>query len=35
MVERGWNTHVHGAGRQFKTMEEAYTTLRKETNKID
>lgn len=35
MVERGWNVHVHGKGRQFATLEEAYTTLRKETNKID
>lgn len=35
MVERGWNVHVHGKGRQFASLEEAYTTLRKETNKID
>ncbi|CAL5998513.1 2 [Hexamita inflata] len=35
MVERGWNVHVHAKGRQFASMEEAYTTLRTETGKID
>ena len=35
MVERGWHTHVLGEGRQFASAEEAYTTLRAETGKID
>jgi len=35
MVERGWNCHVHGIGRAFNSMKEAYETLRKETGKID
>lgn len=35
MVEEGWNIHVHGQGRQFSSLEEAYTTLRKETGEID
>ena len=35
MVERGWNTHVHGEGRQFKSAHEAIETLRQETKAID
>jgi 2,3-bisphosphoglycerate-independent phosphoglycerate mutase len=30
MVERGWNTHVHGQGRQFGSAREAVETYRKE-----
>ena len=30
MVERGWNTHVHGIGRTFATATEAVETLRSE-----
>jgi 2,3-bisphosphoglycerate-independent phosphoglycerate mutase len=30
MVERGWNVHVLGQGRQFKTAREAVETYRKE-----
>jgi 2,3-bisphosphoglycerate-independent phosphoglycerate mutase len=30
MVERGWNTHVHGEGRQFASAREAVETYRKE-----
>ena len=30
MVERGWNVHVLGKGRQFKTAREAVETYRKE-----
>lgn len=30
MVDRGWNTHVLGKGRQFKTAREAVETYRKE-----
>ncbi|MDR0540366.1 MAG: 2,3-bisphosphoglycerate-independent phosphoglycerate mutase, partial [Spirochaetaceae bacterium] len=30
MVERGWNTHVHGKGRQFAGAHEAVETYRKE-----
>ena len=30
MVERGWQTHVHGKGRGFKSAREAIETLRKE-----
>ena len=30
MVERGWNTHVLGEGRTFKTAQEAIETYRKE-----
>jgi 2,3-bisphosphoglycerate-independent phosphoglycerate mutase len=30
MVERGWNTHVHGRGRAFSSATEAIDTLRKE-----
>jgi len=35
MVERGWNTHVCGIGRQFKSAEEAITTYRNELKVID
>ena len=35
MVEKGWNTHVLGNGRQFASAIEAYNTLRAETGKID
>ena len=31
MVERGWNTHVHGEGRQFESATIAIETLRDET----
>jgi 2,3-bisphosphoglycerate-independent phosphoglycerate mutase len=31
MVRRGWETHVHGAGRQFPSAREAVETYRKET----
>lgn len=31
MVERGWNTHVHGKGRAFGSAREAVETLRAET----
>ncbi|MDR0908667.1 MAG: 2,3-bisphosphoglycerate-independent phosphoglycerate mutase [Spirochaetaceae bacterium] len=30
-VKRGWETHVHGEGRKFKTAKEAIETYRKET----
>lgn len=30
MVQRGWDTHVRGEGRQFKTIREAIETFRKE-----
>ena len=30
MVEKGWNIHVHGEGRQFATAKEAIETYRKE-----
>jgi 2,3-bisphosphoglycerate-independent phosphoglycerate mutase len=30
MVERGWNTHVHGRGRQFSSAREAVETYRRE-----
>jgi 2,3-bisphosphoglycerate-independent phosphoglycerate mutase len=30
MVERGWNVHVHGKGRQFATAREAVETYRSE-----
>jgi 2,3-bisphosphoglycerate-independent phosphoglycerate mutase len=30
MVRRGWETHVHGAARQFKSAREAVETYRKE-----
>ena len=35
MVERGWNTHVLGEGRQFGSAEEAITTYRAEYKVID
>lgn len=35
MVERGWNIHVKGEGRQFASALEAVETLRKETGAID
>ncbi len=35
MVERGWQTHVLGEGRQFASAEEAITTYRNETKVID
>ncbi len=35
MVERGWQTHVLGEGRQFASAAEAVTTYRAETGVID
>ena len=35
MVERGWQTHVLGEGRQFSSAEEAINTYRAETKVID
>ena len=35
MVKKGWDTHVHGKGRFFKTAHEAVVTLRSETSAID
>ncbi len=35
MVQRGWNTHVLGEGRQFASAEEAITTYRSEAKVID
>ena len=35
MVEKGWQTHVLGEGRQFASAEEAITTYRNETKVID
>ncbi len=35
MVEKGWNTHVLGEGRQFASAHEAVETLREETGAID
>ncbi|MBR0327418.1 MAG: 2,3-bisphosphoglycerate-independent phosphoglycerate mutase, partial [Clostridia bacterium] len=35
MVERGWNTHVLGEGRQFASAKEAIETYRAETGVID
>ena len=35
MVERGWQTHVLGQGRQFASAEEAIVTYRKEYGVID
>ena len=35
MVEKGWNTHVHGIGRQFTSVAEAIETYRDETSVID
>lgn len=35
MVRKGWETHVHGAGRYFDSAHEAVVTLRNETGAID
>jgi len=35
MIKRGWETHVHGKGRFFKSAHEAIETLRNETKAID
>ena len=35
MVSKGWETHVHGVGRQFASAEEAVVTYRNELNVID
>ena len=35
MVEKGWQTHVLGEGRQFASAEEAITAYRNETKVID
>ncbi len=35
IVERGWDTHVHGKGRLFGSAREAIETLRAETGAID
>ena len=35
MVKRGWDTHVHGKGRQFASAKEAIETYRAELNVID
>ena len=35
MVRRGWEFHVHGKGRMFKSATEAVETLRAETKAID
>ncbi len=35
MVRRGWETHVHGKGRQFPSARQAIETLRAETHAID
>ncbi|MBT3380396.1 MAG: 2,3-bisphosphoglycerate-independent phosphoglycerate mutase [Lentisphaerae bacterium] len=35
LVERGWETHVHGKGRLFGSAREAIETLRSETGAID
>lgn len=35
MVERGWNIHVRGEGRQFASAAEAVETYRKELGKAD
>ncbi len=35
MVEKGWQTHVLGEGRQFASAEEAIKTIREETGLID
>ncbi|MFL2860295.1 MAG: 2,3-bisphosphoglycerate-independent phosphoglycerate mutase [Pontiellaceae bacterium] len=34
MIERGWQTHVRGEGRQFPTMQEAIETFRSEQTGI-
>lgn len=35
MVKKGWDIHVRGQGRMFKSAREAVETLRKETGAID
>jgi len=35
MVKRGWDTHVRGIGRQFRTAKEAILTFRSEAHVID
>ena len=35
MVKLGWDTHVHGLGRQFETAKDAIETYRKELDVID
>ncbi len=35
MVRKGWDIHVRGKGRMFRTAHEAVETLRKETGAID
>ena len=35
IVRKGWETHIHGQGRQFASAREAVATLRKETGAID
>ena len=35
MVERGWQLHVHGVGRGFRSLDEAVRTLRDETSATD
>ena len=35
MVKRGWDTHVHGEGRQFASAKEAIEAYRAETGVID
>jgi 2,3-bisphosphoglycerate-independent phosphoglycerate mutase len=35
MVQRGWDTHVHGQGRTFASARQAIATLRAETQAID
>ncbi|OGV55832.1 MAG: phosphoglycerate mutase (2,3-diphosphoglycerate-independent) [Lentisphaerae bacterium GWF2_52_8] len=35
MVKKGWDIHVHGKGRLFKSAHEAIETLRAETKAID
>ncbi len=35
MVKKGWDIHVRGSGRYFKTAAEAIKTIRKETGAID
>ena len=35
MVRKGWETHVQGKGRMFRTAHEAVETLRRETRAID
>ncbi len=35
MVQRGWDVHVHGVGRQFASAAKAIETLRSETGAID